>query len=230
MPAWIIYAFARVFPANVPLTYALGALQVGMMLGAAWLIGRDLLGYRRAFIAVLLITCINYYTNRVHFFNHNTALLVTTAGGAYCLWRALESDRQRWWLALGACYGIGMLSKYQMALPIACNIAYVVVSRPVSRIPVRGFIVAGAVAAAFLAPHIAWLFANDFPPFHYASRSLGAALPFTGRLMRMASFTGDQLLRMAALLAMLLLFNQVYGSRRQPASRSTPGDRSSSWS
>jgi 4-amino-4-deoxy-L-arabinose transferase-like glycosyltransferase len=224
VPAWIIYAFARVFPATIPLTYALGALQVGMMLGAAWLLGRDLLGSRKACIGILLITCINYYTNRVHFFNHNTALLVTTAWCMYCLWRALQSDRQAWWLALGACWGIGLLSKYQMALPIACNIAYVFTARPVNRLQVRGLIVASAMTAMCLLPHIVWLFANDFPTFHYASRFLGAALSFGGRLLRMASFTGDQMLRMIALFVMLPLFNRIYRSHAWPATTPAPHD------
>jgi 4-amino-4-deoxy-L-arabinose transferase-like glycosyltransferase len=209
LPTWIIYAFARVFPATVPMTYALGALQVAMMLYAAWLIGRKLLGPREACVAVLLITCITFYTNRMHFFNHNTALLVATAGAVHCLWNAVQTNRLRWWLGVGACWGIGMLSKYQMVVTIACNLAYLGTQRPANVVAtMRRLMLAGAVGIALCVPHLLWVFTHGSPTVHYALKYVEAEQSLGARLSRMLSFNADQLARLVPALALLFAWRR----------------------
>ena len=211
LPTWLIYActLGRTFPATVAMTYALGALQVAMMLYAAWLIGRKLLGARDACVAVLLITCITFYTNRMHFFNHNTALLVATAGAVYCLWNAVQTNQLRWWLALGACWGIGMLSKYQMVVTIACNLAYLCTQRPANvAATLRRLMLAGAVSIALCVPHLLWAFTHGSPTAHYALKYVGAEQSLGARLSRMLSFDADQVARVAPALALLFAWRR----------------------
>ena len=121
-PTWVLWGFEQVFPHGVPLTYLLGGLQGLMMLAIAWRLACETLDSRRALVVVLLISGMTYYTNRLHFFNHNTALMVCHAGAAYCVWRCVSSGRLLWWSLLGLCWGAGLLSKYQMLVSIACKI------------------------------------------------------------------------------------------------------------
>lgn len=210
MPTWIIYAFTRLLPATVGTTYVLGALQIAMMLGAAWLLTRQLLGLRAACIGVLLITCITFYTDRLHFFNHNTALLVATAASLYCLWNAVESGKLAWWAALGACWGIGMLSKYQMFLTIACNLAYLWTQRSGNTaMLLRRVAFAGTIGAALLAPHLLWVSQHDFQTFHYAMKYVEVEPSLSQRLYRSVAFSADQLLRFLPMFLLLLLLRRA---------------------
>jgi 4-amino-4-deoxy-L-arabinose transferase-like glycosyltransferase len=210
-PTWVLWGFEQLAPHGVALTYLLGALQVGMMLGIAWRLCLETLCARRALVAVLLISGMTYYTNRLHYFNHNTALLVCHAGAMYCAWRCVSTGRLVWWWLLGFCWGIGMLSKYQMLLSIACTLGFLgwLASRPEWRGHrsefLRGTLLAGTLCAALLAPHVAWLFSHDFPTFSYASHSMAADLPLWKRPVGLFGFLANQLWRVLPVVALALL-------------------------
>jgi len=205
-PTWILWLFEQVFPASVMLTYVLGGLQIAFLLTAVWLIAREVLGKERALLAVLLVSCITYYTNRMHFYNHNTALLVATVAAVYVLWRAVRSNAVTWWFLLGVCWGVGMLSKYQMMVTIACNGVYLVSLPPKQRDVWRGVVIAAAVAMLVVLPHAMWLVQNHFPTFTYASKSLGAHAAWMDRPSRCLKFLADQALRLVNLLLVLGAF------------------------
>jgi 4-amino-4-deoxy-L-arabinose transferase-like glycosyltransferase len=213
-PTWVLWSFERVFPADVPLTYALGALEVAGLLALVWHIGCLTLDRRRALLAVLCVSCVSYYSFRMHFYNHNTALLVATAASLPVLWRCVESNAIRWWVLLGLVWGIGMLCKYQMAVTIACNVAFLMTeSRARLREQAKGILVAAIVAGFVVLPHIVWLVQNDFPTFTYASKSLAAHAPWSARPGREMNFLADQLLRLANLIPVLLALAWVARGR-----------------
>ena len=214
-PTWVLWAFERVFPHSVPLTYMLGSLQVAAMLVIAWRLTVELLDQRRAIVAVLMISCMTYYTNRLHFYNHNTALLVAHAAALYCVWRCVSTGRTLWWVLLGLCWGAGMLAKYQMLIAIACNVGFLGMlaqreSWRAERIEfLKGIALAGAICIAMLTPHVLWLVRNHFPTFAYASHSMAADLPLWQRPLSIAGFLANQVWRVtpiAALAALLLRF------------------------
>ena len=216
-PTWVLWGFEQFFPHGIALTYLLGALQVAMMMAIAWRLARETLGARRALVTVLLISGMTYYTNRLYYFNHNTALMVCHAGAAYCVWRCLSTGRLYWWMLLGLCWGAGLLSKYQMLLSIGCNIGFLgwLALRPEWRRDrfelFRGVMLAGTLCAAMLAPHVAWLVAHDFPTFAYASHSMAADLPLWKRPLGLVGFLANQTWRVLPVLALALLMQ-----RRQP--------------
>jgi len=203
-PTWVLWGFEQVFPHGIALTYLLGALQVGMMLAIAWRLASETLGSRRAMVAVLLVSGMTYYTNRLYFFNHNTALMVCHAGATYCVWRCISTGRRYWWVLLGLCWGTGMLSKYQMLLSIGCSVGFLgwLALRPEC----------GTIGAALLAPHVAWLVQHDFPTFAYASHSMAADLPFWKRPLGLLGFLANQLWRVLPVFVLALLMQ-----RRQAA-------------
>lgn len=218
LPTWVLWVFERIAPAEIPLTYALGALQVGAMLLVAWLFARTALPWPAQLAAPLLIACISYHTFRMHYYNHNTALLVAYACSVYCTWRVREQGSPWWWVALGLCWGGGMLSKYQMAVPIACNLFYLLTVRTQDfRRIAFGVTIAGTVAALVLAPHFVWLAYHRFPSFQYASTLLGADLPAVDRIRDICSFLAHQLARLGAPLLMLGLLAWQARRNQDPA-------------
>ena len=213
-PTWILWIFEQVFPAGVMLTYVLGALQVAFLLTIVWLIGCEVLDRRRALTGVLFVSCITYYTNRMHFYNHNTALLVATVAAVYVLWRAVQSNAIKWWLLLGVCWGIGILCKYQMAVTIVCNGIYVLsLGRRQWRALLPGVVFAAIVAGLVVLPHVIWLVQNHFPTFAYASKSLAAHAHWSDRPVRELKFLADQSLRLVNLLVVMIAL--MFLMRRQ---------------
>ncbi len=203
-PTWILWCFERLFSAGAALTYCLGALQVGILLWMTWLLARDSLPKVVSWFAPVMVACISYYTVRMHFYNHNTALMVAYAVALLALWRAVTQGGRRWWLLLGVAWGVGMLSKYQMALLIGCNVAFLWSVRGLgSRRLLRGFALACVVAAGLCTPHLVWLVQNHFPTFGYASTKLAAHLGVFDRLYDVLSFLSHQCLRLAPLMILL---------------------------
>ncbi len=122
----------------------------------------------------------------------------------YALWRALTTPGIHWWLLLGLAWGIGLLSKYQMALLIGCNVLFLwsLRAQRAGQL-VRGCAVAGAVATVVVAPHLLWLFRNHFPSFGYASVTLAAHLGPADRARDVLYFLLHQVGRIAPLAVLL---------------------------
>ncbi len=226
LPTLILWVFEQIAPAGIVLTYVLGALQVLFTMSVAYWIGTTTLGAQRGWLGALLISCISYYTLRMHFYNHNTALLCATAAAMLCTWQAAHGRDWKWWAALGLCWAAGMLSKYQMAVSIACNLAFLVWSlrREPQRL-LRGVTLAGLMATLLLTPHIVWLVQNHFPTFTYAANSLGAALPAAARWDSLLRFLASQFLRVLPAVLLMGLMHRLarrHGQSTQTAVKDQP--------
>lgn len=218
-PTWILWCFERVFTPGVRLTFFLGALQVAVLLWMTWLLARDSLPKVVSWFAPVMVACISYYTARMHFYNHNTALMVAYAVALLALWRAVMRGGAHWWLLLGVAWGVGMLSKYQMALLIGCNLAFLWSMRGLgAKRLAGGLVLACIVAACVVAPHALWLVQNHFPSFGYASTKLAAHLGLYDRMYDALSFLLHQCLRLAPLAILLALLAR----RTRPALEQPP--------
>lgn len=216
-PTAILWVFERVFPATMTLTYVLGALMVALTMLAAWNLTRQQLGRNAAWIALLLISCNTYHTAHMNFFNHNTVLMIAVAGSLLCLWHCATSERHVWWIALGGTWGVGLLSKYQMALPMACQLLFLALAlRAKPRRIVVGTFLATATTVIVIAPHVRWLIGNDFPTFRYASNALADVFGPRERLSDVSSFVADQVLRLLPLLVAVPLLMRL-SRRSKPA-------------
>lgn len=216
LPTLILWLFAQFAPAGVALTYLLGAAQVLFTMVIAFWVGTATLDAKRGWLGALLISTISYHTLRMHFYNHNTALLCANAAAMLCTWKAAQDGHWKWWTALGFCWAAGMLSKYQMAVPILCNLAFLSWAlRHSPKILLRGVTLAGLVSLTLLVPHIVWLTQNHFPTFTYASNSLGAALPPVARADSVLRFLASQTLRVMPAIGLLLVMQAL---ARRPTS------------
>jgi len=228
-PTWLLWIAERIFPAGVTLTYLLGAAQVLLTLVLAYALGRETLGTYRAWLGTLMITCISYHTLRMHFFNHNTALLWANAAATLCTWHAGNAPRLRWWVLLGMSWAVGMLCKYQMALPIACNLLYLLWTRGITRRLIVGLAVASTVAAILLSPHIFWLYQNHFPTFSYASEHLATSLSPLQRVDSLLRFLSSQLLRVVPVIVLAAVL-YVLGGRAASVNTRAPAEEPSNQS
>ena len=210
LPTIVLWLFEQVFPPSVHLTYALGGLQIAALLFLVWWITRQVLDERRAIVAVLLVSCVTYYTRRLHFYNHNTGLLVAYALSVACVLKAVRTGRLHWYVLLGVAWAAGLLSKYQMVVGIACNGFFVMwMGRRQLRKPMLQLAVAAAVCAILVIPHVSWLVDHGFPSFTYAARFVAAHLPWWQRPADVAGFLLDQAMRLAPLAVWLCLLTRL---------------------
>jgi len=216
LPTMILWVFEQVFPPSVLLTCALGGLQVAIVLMLTWAITRHTLDNHRAVIAVLFVSCVTYYTNRLHLYNHNTGLLVAYAVCVYCVFKAAQTGALWWYALLGISWAVGLLSKYQMVISIACNLIFLAW---VNRFQVRKLFVPLLVATLFcaiaIAPHLVWLVEHHFPSFHYAAKYVSAHLPWWQRPDDIASFLADQALRVIPLALLLVVLRRLPRTRAE---------------
>ncbi|HEX5357350.1 MAG TPA: glycosyltransferase family 39 protein, partial [Aquabacterium sp.] len=122
---------ARWGTSNWPL-FLLAQLMVTVGLAGAWLLGKDLLGTRLATLALIATEGVHYFNLSSTELNANVVMFPFWAWASLSFWRAMQSDRLIWWIALGLCCGLGTLGKYVFLLLPACMIIYTLV-HPVAR-------------------------------------------------------------------------------------------------
>lgn len=186
LPTWLFWVPAHLFGNEVITTYMAAALTNLASIALFWQLMRRLRGPRFAFITVLAVLCISYYNARFTTYNHNTVLmLLSTACAALC-WQSCTTGKLRWWIALGVALGLGLLTKYQIAVTMASVFAFWLTQGGWKRLALRrGLLVASLIALLMFVPHVQWLRDHDFGPIGYAiDSSLGARLTDVGACVR----------------------------------------------
>jgi 4-amino-4-deoxy-L-arabinose transferase-like glycosyltransferase len=95
----------------------------------------------------------------------------------YAFIRAREAGGERWWWAVGAAAGVGLLAKYAMAYWLISALLFLAARREERRHLAR-FAGAAALALLIYAPNFAWNYANHFVSYHHteANAALGGTL------------------------------------------------------
>jgi hypothetical protein len=86
---------------------------------------------------------------------------------AYFIIRVLKTENPRWWIAIGATIGAGVMTKYTMVFFLA-GIAGGLLLTPARRYLKSGWFWAGAaLALAMCAPNLIWQARHDFISYHF---------------------------------------------------------------
>jgi hypothetical protein len=156
---WMLVALSDVIGIGV---LALSIIRYGLlalMLTFTYLTARRLI--REKALAALstfsfaTIYLFGYFSH--HDLTHTTALSALLAGSWYVFVRLCELPTMRWYLALGVCFGLGMLSKWNF-LMFAIALLLTCLVFPAYRSLVLNWRVAGAglVAIAIVLPSVLW--------------------------------------------------------------------------
>ena len=140
-----------------------------------WLTARPLVGPVGALVAVLILDGLHYFHFTAAKFNHDVIQLPFWALAGYAFHAALRHGRVSHWMLLGFAIGLALWAKYfvvVLAVPLALFLLFDRDARKALTTP--GPWIALAVALVVMAPHLLWLVRNDFLPFAYAERALGA--------------------------------------------------------
>lgn len=98
----------------------------------------------------------------------DAALLFFWAASIWLLLRALQHDRWRDWLLLGASVGLGLLSKYTMVFFLLATLGYLLFQRRAVLFTARPW-TAAILAGLILLPNMVWNAQHDFASLHHTA-------------------------------------------------------------
>jgi 4-amino-4-deoxy-L-arabinose transferase-like glycosyltransferase len=172
----VVRIWFTVFPAADWSYYLLAMVTAGLALWIAWRLSARFLDGDKRVVGLALLTLVPFFNFHALKFNQNTVLLPLWAATTLWFLRSFETRR----LVDAALAGLGaaacMYGKYwSIVLLLGLGFAALADSRRATYFRSAAPWVTVMVGALALAPHVAWLVANDFAPFSYAVDVHGAA-------------------------------------------------------
>lgn len=218
LTSWTVEAFFDAF-GDIG-TFLLSQVCIAATYVFVFLLGREIMGIRRAAVGTLLLVGVYYFSIPTPEFNHNVAQMPMWAAACLCYFRVWKTGKMRWWLALGAVAGLGLLTKYSIAVllfVIIVHFAKVKGSKPA--LFSAGAWLASAVCLLIVSWHVLWLFESGFPTLHYAAARAGATSAVRDRFIAPVKFVAAQGIDIAP----ALLLARISGLRAaKPASHCNP--------
>ena len=168
--AWLIALTTRLFGDTegavrlaAPLLHFAAALVV-------FRIGERLYDSRIGCWSALLYVTLPGVSASAALMSTDAPLLLCWAVALYAFVRAREPGGERWWWAVGAAAGVGLLSKYAMAYWLASALIYLLVFRDERRHLGR-FGLAVVLALLIYAPNFVWNAQHGFVSYHHTSEN-----------------------------------------------------------
>lgn len=179
-------------------------------------------GETKAVLAAMLQFGVIYYNFSSVEFNVNVISLTLWPACAYHFWRAYQQNRWCDWIVFGVFAGINLLNKYVAGLQLLAFGVFVLYDKEARRILRNGrAYVAALCGIAVIAPHIWWLYENNFEMLNYiAFRNTGTKTMESEwrHILYPLKFLGGQLLFAAA----ALLSYGIFYRRSDSAEQSIP--------
>ncbi len=168
--AWLTAAWFTIFPIADWAFHFLAVTIAAFSLWIAWRIAGDYLDRSSQVVALALLMLVPFFNFHALKFNANTVLLPMWGATTLCFLRSFERRSNTWAALAGLCAAGAMLGKYwSIFLIIGLGFAALVDPRRNTYFRSAAPWITITVGAIGLAPHIAWLSANNFSPFHYAT-------------------------------------------------------------
>src|SRR5215470_10766572 len=171
----VVRAWFSVFPTADWAYYLLAMANVGFALWIAWRVSARFLDGEKRVVGLALLTLVPFFNFHGLKFNVNTILLPLWAATTLWFLRSFETRRPFAAALAGLFAAASMYGKYwSIFLLLGLGVAALSDSRRAAYFRSAAPWVTVAVGALALAPHVAWLIANDFAPFTYAVATHGA--------------------------------------------------------
>lgn len=163
--SWILYGFYTVFGHLGP--YILSQLCIALTTVFVYKLAKNIVSEQKAFYAGIFVLGIFYYTYPSLEFNHNVAQMPLWAALIYTFYQAIHKNTWVWWLGFAVLTGIGMLTKYTIAILIFTMVLFSLIT-PYRKLwfSIKPWC-AVMIALAIFSPHIVWLVQHDWLTFTY---------------------------------------------------------------
>ena len=175
---WIAYPFWLLFAHWDGAMYLLSQICVALGVIYIYRLARQFFDTSKAVLAALLQFGVIYYNFSSVEFNVNVVSLALWPMAAFYFWRAYNQDKWHDWLLFGVLVGLNLLNKYISGILFLSLALFVLADGGVWRLLKNIKVYAAVVlCSVIVAPHLWWLWQNDFEMWHYmASRSAGGKI------------------------------------------------------
>ena len=193
LPWWLIEAVHRTFYADIAY-YATAQIAVLIAFALVFALARPLVGATGALVAVLIIDGLHYFQYTAVKFNHDVIQLPFWALAGYAFHAGLRRGGLGPWCLLGVAIGGALWAKYFVVVLAVPYALFMLFDRQARRaLATPGPWLAICVALIVAAPHIAWLFQNDFLPFAYATHRATPVRGWFDHVLHPAVFFSSQI-------------------------------------
>jgi 4-amino-4-deoxy-L-arabinose transferase-like glycosyltransferase len=190
LPAWLVRAWFSVFPLEDWAYYLFAILLATAALWIAWRASAPYLGGEKRVAGLALLTLVPFYNFHALKFNANTVMTPLWALTTWWFLRSYETRRPTYAVLAGLAAAAAMLGKYwSIVLLLGLGMAALADRRRGRYLRSSAPWLTIAAGVAGVAPHLAWLYANDFKPFDYAMES-HAATAWAGLLSGLGYVAG----------------------------------------
>ena len=168
MVAWMIWIGTKLF-GNTEFAVRIGA-SLSWLIAAffCFQLARNLYGKTVAFVAVMMFCTLPFFFATGLLMTPDAPLTAAWSGALFFLERALIDERRTAWLGVGLCIGLGMLSKYTIALLGPATLIFILLDPGLRRWLWQPWpYLAAAISAAIFSPVVIWNFLNDWASFSF---------------------------------------------------------------
>lgn len=167
---YVVKAWTTIFPIEDWSFYLLGIANAALALWIAWRLSLSLLSEKMPAIGVALLTLTPFYNFLALNYNHNTLQMPLWAAATFFFLKSFDTRRPGYAALAGLAVGIGVLGKYWTVLLLP-GFAIAALSDPRRRQYFRSAApwISMLAGGLVVAPHLVWLYQNDFSAFAYAS-------------------------------------------------------------
>lgn len=166
---WVAHGWMSVFPLTDWSFRLLAMVNAGLALFAVDLIARRFVSGDKRAVILLLLLLMPVYQFHAEKFNANSVLLAVWPLATYCFLRSFEERTAGWAAATGFLCALAMLGKYYSIFLLLGFISAAILHPDRMRyLRSKAPWISLACGLAGIAPHVYWLWQNDFGPFHYA--------------------------------------------------------------
>jgi 4-amino-4-deoxy-L-arabinose transferase-like glycosyltransferase len=164
-----VRAWFSVMPTRPWTYYLFAVISATVALWIAWRISARYLTVEKRVVGLVLLTFVPFYNFHALRFNANAVLIPFWALTTWFFLRSFDTRRAGWAVLAGAGAAAAMLGKYWSIFLLAgLAIAAVTDSRRGAYLRSPAPWVTVAVFTLLFAPHVVWVVAHNFAPFHYA--------------------------------------------------------------
>jgi dolichol-phosphate mannosyltransferase len=171
MVAWIMRPFIDLM-GNTELAVRSGAFLCWLATASfSYRLTRDVLDRAAAYRALMLVAVLPIYFSFGLFMTPDAPVTACWAAAIYFMQQIVVRGKSRAWLGLGIAIGLGMISKYTIALLAAAIVLFVLFDRPSRKWLSRPEpYMAALVALALFLPAVIWNWQHDWISFSFQSQ------------------------------------------------------------
>ena len=224
LAAAVAWLWFNIFPTAEWSYYLLAMLMPAIALWIVWRLSADYLGIEKRVFGLALLMFVPFFNFHALKFNVNTVLLPTWAAATFWFLRSYETRDAGWAVLAGLGAAACMLGKYWSIFLVAGLVIAALIDRRRAAYfrSAAPWITIGAGLAG-IAPHLVWLFRNNFAPFAYAMEVHGDK-PLGGAALSALTYLGGAAAYIAVpllIVAALIILRSFPRKRESSATAST---------